>query len=262
MKSIQNDLLNRRFGKLIVVEVIKNNKNRKVCRCKCDCGNETLVEISNLKSGRTVSCGCRMREINKQYADITGKKYHDLIVESKTNKRKDGTIVWKCKCLKCGKYIEATKKQLDRGYVKDCGNHNYQDLIGKRIGKLKVISYDKQKKKYYCHCSCGNYTYVERGNLITGHTKSCGCLQKQDNFERIDGVVPAMLTSKLSKRNTSGVKGVSQTKSGKWVAYITLRRKRYTLGRFENKLDAIKARKYAEEKLFKPILEKYENLKC
>lgn len=257
MRPIEKELINKRFGRLTVNEVVRNEKNRKICRCKCDCGNETFVEIANLKAGRTKICGCRMKEINSRYADITGKKYHNLIVESKTEKRKDKTVVWKCRCLKCGEYIEATKKQLDRGYVKDCGNHDHQNLLGKKIGRLQVLSFDEEKGKYFCKCSCGNYTYAERGNLITGHTKSCGCLQRQDNFTRIDGAVPPMLTSKLSKRNTSGYKGVSQTKKGRWVAYITLKRKRYTLGTFIKKEDAVKAREEAEEKLFYPILEKY-----
>lgn len=42
MKSIQNDLLNTRFGKLIVIEVIKN---RKVFRCKCNCGNHNYQKL-------------------------------------------------------------------------------------------------------------------------------------------------------------------------------------------------------------------------
>lgn len=72
----------------------------------------------------------------------------------------------------------------------------------------------------------------------------------------MDGALPYLLTDKIPSNNTSGVRGVSQTKNGKWVSYITLRRKRYTLGTFKNKEDAIRARKKAEEELFDPILEK------
>ncbi|ELU5588794.1 hypothetical protein SCB17_003335 [Clostridium perfringens] len=262
MKSNKDYLLNKRFGKLIVTELLKNKKGRTICLCKCDCGNETKVEICNLVSGRTVSCGCRMKEINHQYSDIFGKKYHYLVVENKTDKRKDGMILWKCRCLKCGSYIEATKKQLDRGYVKDCGQHIFSDLIEKNVGNLKIISYDYNKCKYLCQCSCGNKTYVDRRNLITSHTKSCGCLQRKDNFERIEGAVPCMLTSKLSKRNTSGVKGVSQNRKSNWVAYITLKRKRYYLGEFKHKEDAVIARKNAEKKLYTPILEKHKHEKA
>lgn len=32
-----------------------------VWRCRCDCGNETVVGQTNLQSGHTSSCGCRQK---------------------------------------------------------------------------------------------------------------------------------------------------------------------------------------------------------
>ena len=65
------------------------------------------------------------------------------------------------------------------------------------------------------------------------------------------------LTAQLSKNNTSGFKGVYWNKEkGKWGAQITFRRKNYNLGRYDNIEDAVAARKAAEERFFKPILEK------
>lgn len=251
----KDKLVGKRFGKLKVLSVHKKGKYKKY-KCICDCENITDVYYSNLISGRTVSCGCRGAEIANRYKNIVGNIYHDLIVEEKTEKREDGLIVWKCRCLKCGKYIEATKKQLDRGYVKDCGNHKYDDLLGKKIGELTVISFDKNREKYLCLCSCGNPTYISRSNLISKHTLSCGHLNSNRKYNYVDGALPYLLTDKIPSNNTSGVRGVSQTKNGKWVSYITLKRKRYTLGTFKNKEDAIRARKKAEEELFEPILEK------
>lgn len=55
--------------------------------------------------------------------------------------------------------------------------------------------------------------------------------------------------------NKSGAKGVSWYKnSSQWVANITVNRKRISLGYYDNIEDAIKARKQAEEKYFKPLL--------
>lgn len=50
-------------------------------------------------------------------------------------------------------------------------------LVGKRFGKLKVLSVHKkgQYKKYKCICDCGNITDVYYSNLISGRTVSCGC---------------------------------------------------------------------------------------
>lgn len=60
-----------------------------------------------------------------------------------------------------------------------------------------------------------------------------------------------MKNKKKAKNNTSGVKGVHYCiKEEKWKAYINVNKKRINLGTFENKEDAIKARKIAEEKYY------------
>jgi hypothetical protein len=52
-------LVGQRFGKLVVVERVANNRFGHVCyRCKCDCGGGTIVDSTNLKNGNTTSCGC------------------------------------------------------------------------------------------------------------------------------------------------------------------------------------------------------------
>lgn len=50
-------LVGRRFGKLLVVEQIRGDKNW-MHRCVCDCGNEHFAQGNNLKAGRTTNCGC------------------------------------------------------------------------------------------------------------------------------------------------------------------------------------------------------------
>lgn len=53
----------------------------------------------------------------------------------------------------------------------------------------------------------------------------------------------------LSSKNTSGIKGVSWSKSkGKWESYIKVNYKRKYLGRYDELIDAAKARWEAEKK--------------
>lgn len=67
-----------------------------------------------------------------------------------------------------------------------------------------------------------------------------------------------MLMKENIKTNTSGVTGVTWDKSRqKWLAQIVFKGEHKFLGRFGDKEDAIQARKEAEEKYFKPIIEKY-----
>lgn len=62
MSKLQ-DLTGKRFERLVVVERTANNKRQPVWICKCDCGNYTKVQSSNLKSGNVRSCGCLAKEI-------------------------------------------------------------------------------------------------------------------------------------------------------------------------------------------------------
>lgn len=60
-----------------------------------------------------------------------------------------------------------------------------------------------------------------------------------------------LFNAKLSSANKSGKKGVCwHKKSNKWMAYITIGMKRIYLGLYEDKDDAIKARKKAEKEYF------------
>lgn len=54
-----NDVTGQRFGKLTVVEFVQRNKRYETLwLCVCDCGNTKVVNVANLKSGDTQSCGC------------------------------------------------------------------------------------------------------------------------------------------------------------------------------------------------------------
>lgn len=55
--KIEN-LINQKFNKLLVLRRLPNQGKKVMWECKCDCGNLTQVLTSNLKCGRTKSCGC------------------------------------------------------------------------------------------------------------------------------------------------------------------------------------------------------------
>lgn len=65
----RSDLTGRRFGRLTVLEyVFAPHTKETIWRCICDCGNETLVQATNLISGHVTSCGCKRQEV---FADAT-----------------------------------------------------------------------------------------------------------------------------------------------------------------------------------------------
>jgi hypothetical protein len=57
---------------------------------------------------------------------------------------------------------------------------NRTDLSGRWFGKLRALrplSWGKALR-WVCVCTCGAQTVVQATHLKTGHTKSCGCLQR------------------------------------------------------------------------------------
>lgn len=56
------------------------------------------------------------------------------------------------------------------------------DLTGNRYGRLTVIKKvpsNTKKTKWLCVCDCGESRIVQGGNLVSGNTTSCGCIQKE-----------------------------------------------------------------------------------
>lgn len=248
-----SDLIGKKFGLLTVKRIYKDKNGREKGVCTCTCGKESHVFLSNLRGGRTKSCGHLEEKNRKRFRDITGERFEDVTALTPTSYRKDGSVVWICRCV-CGQELKLSLRQLIKNYCTECKQHKIAEHIGEKIGELTLLSFNPDTNKYHCRCSCGNVVDILKHNIWNGHTKSCGHLKKGDHFVRINGIVVSRLTAKRSKNNTSGYKGVSKNKQEKWVAYITIANKRYTLGQFQELQAAVEARKKAEEKYFDPII--------
>lgn len=59
-----------------------------------------------------------------------------------------------------------------------------EDLSGNKYGRLTVVKfshYANNYKQYWeCICNCGRNKTVEKHRLISGNTKSCGCLSEEN----------------------------------------------------------------------------------
>ena len=53
------------------------------------------------------------------------------------------------------------------------------DIIGQTFGRLTIIGPSEKKDCIKCRCICGNIVDKHRGNVLSGKTKSCGCLNKE-----------------------------------------------------------------------------------
>lgn len=120
--------------------------------------------------------------------DITGNKFGKLtaikIVEHGGNHK---PVKWLCEC-ECGNTKIVDSQLLRRGYITDCGCKIKNRLIGKRFGRLTVLSntgkYQSSHVIWLCKCDCGKLTEVMTTNLSLTRknaTLSCGCMRKEKN---------------------------------------------------------------------------------
>lgn len=190
------DLTGRRFGRLTVIQYDHTTEEGNACwRCRCDCGNETVVRRQNLQSGLTQSCGClkkerglkkaeKMREARtkKQRPDLTGQVFGMLTVIEPVK-----TASWRCRC-ECGKEIIVRRGDLLNEHTKSCGcgpkGAKRISLDGQRFGKLVVLRRNEEASSslghvvFDCRCDCGREITVYGRSLRKGEKTSCGCDKK------------------------------------------------------------------------------------
>lgn len=156
-----------RFGKLTVLEDL----GQKHIKCKCDCGNTTVVQRYNLLYGKTKSCGCGQGPGRRPIP--AGTRFSRLTVIKELGR---GMVLCKCDC---GKTVSAFKYKLINELTKSCGCSRKLDPVpvGTRYGRMTVLS--GEGVHLTCQCDCGTIKKVSRYNLIHGITKSCGCLRRK-----------------------------------------------------------------------------------
>jgi len=109
------DETGKRYGALLVLKRAKAPSRGVSWLCRCDCGRETIVHGSHLRSGHTRSCGCLSRLI-----DETGNRYGRLLVLRQDGQDKHQCAMWICRC-DCGNEVRVQGTNLRRGGVQSCG---------------------------------------------------------------------------------------------------------------------------------------------
>ena len=180
--------IGNRYGKLVVIGESEKHKGKEYYWiCKCDCGETTTVRGTDLRSGKTKSCGC----LRYSQEDLTGQKFGRLTVVSYSHIDDKYNIYWNCAC-DCGNQIAVRAASLKNGSSQSCGCMRIEklskigkdkllDITNQRFGQLRVIGRDTTQEiqgntKWICKCDCGNTISVFGNNLKRGHTRSCGCM--------------------------------------------------------------------------------------
>lgn len=147
--------------------------------------------------------------------DLTNNVYGHLTVkgyDEQTSKEK-GRSYWIVEC-DCDDHtlFSVVGTSLTSGKTTKCKYCKAQNLIGQKFNRLTVIKriIRDEKVMWQAQCDCGNTIIVRADSLKSGHTKSCGCLQKEKvaqlNYKDIIGQKYGKLTviERSERKDTSG----------------------------------------------------------
>lgn len=231
------DLTGQKFGRLTVIERAENHyttggRSQITWLCRCECGNNVIVNGQNLISSNTKSCGCLHREI----VSNTGRQ----------NKRYN---------------IYDLSNEYGIGFTSK-GEEFYFDL--EDYDKIKEFCWFKNKSGYFSAKDDRLNSHIELHRIIMNTQNipfdtgvRVDHIKTEDKFDnrkcnlRVVQHCENSQNHKLYSSNTSDVSGVNYNKSHhKWASRISYKGIRYNLGFFDNFDDAVMARKNAEQELY------------
>ncbi len=188
------DLIGQTFGRLTVLGPAGKIGRSKAWRCRCECGNETVVRAASLRAGLTRSCGCLNRDASRaKRLDLTGQEFGRLTVVEPAEDT-DGCAMWRCRC-ECGNEIAVRGDYLRSGHVMSCGCMRREtpkgklDLTGQAFGDLTVLGPAEKIGRFTawrCRCTCGNEAVVKTVRLRAGYATSCGCKGTSHSRRKLD----------------------------------------------------------------------------
>ncbi|MCB7318609.1 hypothetical protein [Lacrimispora sp. 210928-DFI.3.58] len=159
---MKQDLTGQSFGRLTVVEEEKRAGNHRYWRCRCTCGNETVVEESHLKSGHTKSCGCYRKVLPRRRSiDLRGHRYGRLTVLGPASEHDGRMNQWECLC-DCGNHVVCSRDNLRSGNTQSCGCLGQEK---RKENMKKAIHFVEGTcvERIACRRTCANNTSGHRG---------------------------------------------------------------------------------------------------
>lgn len=124
----------------------------------------------------------------KPSKNLKNKKFGLLKAKAPIKVRQNGKVVWRCIC-DCGETTFVTTGHLLSGNTRSCGcerAQNTQDLTNRRFGMLRAIRPTTERFHgnivWRCKCDCGGWVNVPSTSLLTEHTRSCGCQNRQGGY--------------------------------------------------------------------------------
>ena len=211
--TLKNEYIGKVFGSLEVQDILRDDNNFVVFRCKCTCGNIKDIPYKRVIRGHTKSCGCRSStakrlDVSAIKREYVGKQINWLTIEDVFRDEISGFVLFRCKC-RCGNIRDVSKKVLlgKRAPI-SCGCY-------KRSEERSV----SQKQYYKDHPECILKISEKRKRWAKENPEKCKAVGKH-NSELYDKEPSRRLAvgkriSQWCKDNTDRVKELADARS-KW----------------------------------------------
>lgn len=265
------DLVGHKYGRLTVNSQVAKEQSEVVAwHCTCECGTVMQVTTSKLRSGQVQSCGCLHR-----VSIITGERFGRLVTVHELSERIDSKIAWLCRC-DCGNESRLSATRLKAGLVSSCGCLSVEKTVERNTthqlsGSREHRIWRGMKARCNSEVENPNPNYAGKGvtvdptweeNFETFMRDMGPAPSNQHSIDRKDNDKGYTLencrwadnsTQRFNRgtpsHNTSGHKGVSQNKNGKWTARLSFEKKSILNQTFPSLEEALAARTEAEEKV-------------
>lgn len=186
--KLSQEEIGKRFkekGIIIIGEYINNHTK---VLSKCHCGSTFMALPSNILSGKVIGCGCNNRPLTQEEAKKKFEEKGFELLGEYTNNRTP--VLVKCHCGKTfGVRLDAIT-----GSTKSCGclAAEIVDRAAKKAERLlmekgfRLTDGYKGRGVYVpIRCHCGKIFMAQPCRIISGKTKSCGCLWHEATRKRL-----------------------------------------------------------------------------
>lgn len=237
MVKVKDNLVGKVFGRLTVLEqaddyITPNGIHvaRWLCECSCLEHNKIKVVGNKLKNYHTQSCGC----LQKDRASQIHKKYNSYS-EKLVDEHGEYYIGWTFNTNN-EFYFDADDFDLIKNFC-------WYEHINSKTGYHSLETTEHKTQKHFRMHQLIGAKYRDHADRNPLNNRKFNLREAEHKQNMQNRSVP--------KNNTSGVIGVSWDKQReKWCARIRINGTQRTLGRFDNKEDAIIARLKAEQQYF------------
>lgn len=205
-KNVLNSIeshIGKEYGCNKITDIKILNRKEKDVELTCTlCGKVShKIFIVGRNKWREIKSTCECQKPQNEPKDkvirnddpsFLGKQYGDYVVEEFVRvphkNKSGGTIFWKCKCIHCKQLItllphEAKKNKECPCMKEERRSQFWASKIGERYGRLTVTGFEFKGSNNIayalCDCDCGKKHICQYTALLSGQTKSCGCIKSE-----------------------------------------------------------------------------------